>query len=160
MPLTYDKEAPIVVKNEGFVAAGRTVPFPAPETTDVLWLPAHLAEDARNGRIRTLTICGDSLKGVGIFDGDRVVCKKAFHRKEITDKTICIVYIPQTGDTVAKRVRFVNENLMLLQPCNDAEEEMRVHPDSVEIRGVVIDLLRGPDKLGRFDRGYDDGVPL
>jgi len=144
----------IEVENEGFVAAGRTLAFPAPESTSFVALPERLLNLAQKGMIKTLTISGNSLSGVGIFDGDRVVCKKAFSKKEINNNTICIVYIPALGETVAKRIRFVG-GYLVLKSCNGEVSDMKMKPEEVEIRGIVIELLRSPDDLGRFDRGYE-----
>ena len=138
----------VEVQNEGFVAAGRTVPFPALARSTMITLPPNLADLARKGMIKTLTISGNSLEGVGIYDGDEVVCKKAFSKKEINNQTICIVYLPATGEVVAKRIRFQAEWL-ILKSCNNGVPDMKVRPDDVDIRGVVISLLRGPDELGR-----------
>jgi SOS-response transcriptional repressor LexA len=109
--------------------------------------------------IKTLTISGNSLEGIGIFDGDKVVCKKAFSQKEIGNDTICIVYIPALGETVAKKIRFLGGH-MVLKSCNNEVPDMKVKPDDVEIRGVVIELHRKPDELGRFDRGYESDYPF
>ena len=147
------------VEDEGFVAAGRTINFPAPESTTIIALPPRLAELAKKGLIKTLTIYGNSLEGVGIYDGDKVVCKKAFSKKEVTKHSICIVYIPATGEIVAKRVRFVDDWL-ILKSCNDDVPDIKTKPDDVDIRGIVIALHRGPDKYGRFDRGYEPEFPF
>ena len=149
----------VEVEDEGFVAAGRTINFPAPDSTTIVALPPHLADLAKKGLIKTLTISGNSLEGVGIYSGDRVVCKKAFSKKEITNKSICIVYIPATGEVVAKRIRFSGE-WIVLQACNHEVPDIKVKPDDIDIRGVVIALHRGPDEYGRFDRGYEPEFPF
>ena len=149
----------VEVENEGFVAAGRALPFPAPEGTAYVALPDHLLDLAKKGMIKTLTIHGNSLEGIGIFDGDKVVCKKAFSRKEIGRQTICIVYVPALGDIVAKRIQFVGDDL-ILKSCNNEVPDMKVSPAEVEIRGIVIELLRRPDEYGRFDRGYVNDIPF
>jgi len=146
------------LEDEGFVAAGRTIPFPAQPSTTLVPLPQSLAELAKNGLVRTMTVYGRSLEEIGIFDGDKLVCKKAFHKKEVGPNTICVVYIPTTGEVVAKRVKF-QENMLVLRSCHGEVPDMYVKPDDVEIRGVVIGLWRSPDNLGRFDRGYDEDIP-
>lgn len=148
----------IEVQDEGFVAAGRTIPFPAPESTTLVALPPALADLAKQGLVRTMTVFGNSLEGVGIFDGDKLICKKAFSRKEIGHHTICIVYVPNSGEVVAKRVLF-RENMVVLRSCNGDVPDMIFNKDEVDIRGVVIGLHRQPDKIGRFDRGYDSDIP-
>lgn len=148
------------LEDEGFVSAGRSIiPFPAQPSTTIVALTPEQAALAKQGLIKTMTIYGNSLEGIGIYDGDKVVCKKAFHKKEITPQTICIVYVPQTGEIVAKRVRFLGKEI-LLRSCNRESPDIYVDPESVDIRGIVIALHRSPDALGRFDRGYDEDIPL
>ncbi len=149
----------IEVSDEGYVAAGRMVAFPAPESSTTLALSKPMAHLAKQGLLKTMTISGNSLEDIGIYDGDKVIVKRAFSKKEVGPHTICIVYIPATGEIVAKRVSF-NQSHILLRSCNRDVPDMYVEPNEVDIRGVVIGLHRSPDALGRFDRGYDEDIPL
>jgi SOS-response transcriptional repressor LexA len=152
-----DVELEIVeVESEGYVAAGRTIPFPPPESSTLLALPPQLVQLAKQGMVKTMTITGNSLSGVGIYDGDEVVCKKTFSKKEIGRNTICIVYIPATGEVVAKKIDF-RDDYLILRSCNADYPDMKVKPDDVDIRGIVIQLVRKPDFDGHFDRNYGDG---
>lgn len=146
-------------ENEDFVAAGKMIPFPAQKSTTILALTPQQATLAKEGLIKTMTVYGNSLEDIGIFDGDKVICKKAFHRKEIGPHTICIVYVPSIGDSVAKKVRILGKET-LLKSCNRDVPDMYVDTETLDIRGIVIGLQRSPDSLGRFDRGYDEDIPL
>lgn len=155
------KEPTIVeVDDEGFVAAGRTVAFAAPDSTSFLALTPVEADLAEKGLIRTMTIAGPSLEGIGLYDGDKLILKKAFSRNEITRDTVCIVYMPTRGEEVlAKKIRFEGE-FIKLRACHAEVADIFVNKDDVEIRGIVIGMQRRPDSHGRFDRGYDSGIPL
>jgi hypothetical protein len=147
------------VENEGFVAAGRTVPFPAPDTTSFVSLSPAEADLAAKGLIRTVTMCGRSNEHIGLFDGDKLIVKKAFSRSEILPKTVCLVYMPNLGEEVlAKKIRFEGEWIKLRSSHNEFAD-IFVPSEEVEIRGIVIGMQRRPDSNGRFDRGYDDGIP-
>jgi hypothetical protein len=149
----------VQVEDEGFVAAGRTVAFPAPDSTSFLALTPAEADLAERGLIRTMTICGPSLEGIGLYDGDKVILKKAFSKNEITRDTVCIVYMPALGEEVlAKKIRFEGEWIKL-RACHPDVGDRLVKPEEVEIRGIVIGMQRRPDPHGRFDRGYDSDVP-
>ena len=144
------------LENEGFVAAGRVVPFPAQvQQPATLALSPAQAALASEGLIKTMTINGDSLEGIGIFDGDSVIVKKAFSKREIGSNTICIVYIPANGEVCAKRVKF-GEGRIRLESCNRDVPPMYFEPNDVEIRGVVIGLHRKPDAFGSFLKGRID----
>ena len=150
------------VENDGLVAAGRVVPFPAQiQKPAILALLPHEASMAERGYIRTMTVNGNSLEDIGIFDGDSVIVKKAFNKREITSKTVCIVYIPANGEVCAKRVRFA-EGRVALESCNRDVPPMFFHPDDIEIRGIVIGMHRTPDVTGSFAKGRlsTDDIPF
>jgi len=149
----------VEVENEGLVAAGRTLAFPAPESTSIIALPERYADFAKTGKIKTLTVSGNSLLGIGLHDGDELICKQAFSKKEIGPNTICIVYIPALGEVVAKKIRFVAGELVL-RSCNPDVPDIKARENDVDIRGVVIGLHRTPDEYGHFDRGYEPDFPF
>jgi SOS-response transcriptional repressor LexA len=149
----------IEVENEGYVAAGRTVPFPAPDNASVISLPKSLIPLAKQGFIRTMTVHGTSLQGVGLYENDEVVVKKAFKKEEIKPQTICVVYIHNYGEILAKQLRFRGEHI-ILKSCHDSVPDFKVQAEDVEVRGIVIRLLRNPDDMGRFDRGYVSEFPF
>lgn len=145
----------VSVENEGFIAAGRVIPFPAQSAATLTALTREEEALADRGLIKTMTIVGDSLEGVGIYNGDEVIVKKICDKKDITRKTVCVVYIPSTGEVCGKRVRFAR-GAVTLESCNPDVPPMYFHPDEIEIRGTIIALHRTPNIDGRFDRGYED----
>lgn len=153
---------PTELADSGFVAAGRSVlPFPTPESTTIVPLTPQQAKLAAKGLIQTMTVYGPSLERVGIFDSDKVIVQKAVSRKQIGRDTICIVYIPSSGEVVGKKLVFLGKEV-LLKSCNRNVPDIYIEADSIDIRGIVIGLYRPPDSFGRFDRGYNDfsDIPL
>lgn len=150
----------VEVRDEGFVAGGRTLPFQAPETTSYVSLTPAEAELARKGFIATVTLAGPSNEQIGLFDGDKLIVKKAFSRSEITRDTVCLVYMPALGEEIlAKKIRFEGDHVKLRSSHQDFKDVI-VPKDEVEIRGIVVGMQRRPDSHGRFDRGYDSDIPL
>ena len=91
------------------------------------------------------------MEGIGLFDGDQVICKTAFSKKEIKAHSICIVYVQPLNDTFAKRIIF-KDGYVILRSFNPNIEDMIYGPDEIEIQGIVLNLLLGQDASGRFQR--------
>jgi hypothetical protein len=143
----------VVVSNrpEATAGPGKLLPFPVDRDQETLALPPKLASMARQGTVDLVTLTGNSLEGVGIYDGDQVLVKKAFSRKEITAKTICIVYLPDTNETLAKKVVY-KKGSVILKSFHPAIADMILKPEQVEVQAIVVRLLRKPNEDGRFDR--------
>ncbi len=143
----------VVVSNRPDATAGpgKLLPFPLDRDQETLALPPKLASMARQGTVDLVTLTGNSLEGIGIYDGDQVLVKKAFSRKEVTQKTVCIVYLPDTNETLAKKVVY-KKGSVILKSFHPAVADMILHPEQVEVQAIVIRLLRQPDGDGRFDR--------
>ena len=149
----------VELENHGYVAAGKTVAFQPPAGTTTVPLPPALAREARKGLVGTMTAHGRSLEGVGIFDGDVLIVRRAESRREIGRDTICIVYIPATGEVLAKKIRFMDD-VILLRSSNAEVPDIKVKATDVDVRGIVLFLYRKPDEYGRFDRGYVNDIPF
>jgi hypothetical protein len=130
---------------------GNLLPFPSDRDRETLALPPQLAGLARKGMVDLVTLSGNSLEGIGIYDGDQVLVKTAFSRKEIKAKTICIVYLPERNETLAKKVVY-SKGWVTLKSFHPDVEDMVFRPDQVEVQAIVLRLLRRPDENGRFDR--------
>jgi repressor LexA len=118
----------------GMIAAGR--PIEAIETPEEIEVPASLLGP---GARYTLRVRGDSMIEEGIQDGDVVVVRSA-RRAENGQTVVAIV----DGEATLKRfhregpaARWVE-----LRPANAAMKPIRVAADRVEIRGVLVGLLR------------------
>jgi repressor LexA len=116
----------------GVVAAGR--PIEAIETPEEIDVPAALL--GKGGERYALRVRGDSMIEDGIHDGDVVVVRRA-RRAENGDTVVAIV----DGNATLKR--FYQSGVRVeLRPANAALAPIRVATDRVEIRGVLVGLLR------------------
>jgi len=116
----------------GVVAAGR--PIEALEVPEELDVPATLL--GRGGERFALRVRGDSMIEDGIQDGDIVVVRRA-RRAESGETVVALI----DGDATLKRFH-QSGNRVELRPANAALAPLRVAADRVEIRGVLVGLLR------------------
>jgi repressor LexA len=151
LPEQTDRNVIAVVQSSGGVAAGRIVPFPVPGDTLYVPLSPRDAAAAQAGLVSYMTVFGDSLTGVGILDGDKVIVQRITSLQEITDTTICIVLIRNSGDPVAKRV-IRRGGMVTLRACNPDVPDCHFLPEEVQIQGRIIGLYCRPDAAGSFKR--------
>lgn len=115
----------------GRIAAG--VPITAEENFEETYpLPAEMFDVASD--LYMLTVCGDSMVDVGIYDGDKIVV-----RKQSTAENGEIVAAMVDGEATVKRF-FKKDDHIILRPENQNMEDMVF--DSVEILGIIVGLLR------------------
>ena len=88
------------------------------------------------GERYALRVRGDSMIEDGIHDGDVVVVRRA--RRAQNGQTVVAVV---DGEATLKRFRHVGDRIEL-RPANAALQPIRVAADRVEIRGVLVGLLR------------------
>lgn len=116
----------------GRVAAGQ--PIEAIETDDTLTVPeAYLGR----GRTYALLVKGDSMIQDGILDGDHIIVEE----RADADNGQTVVALVDGAATV-KRFHREGPGLIRLQPANDGIPPIRVKDTDVEIRGVVVAVLR------------------
>jgi repressor LexA len=116
----------------GVVAAGR--PIEAIETPEEIDVPPALL--GKGGERYALRVRGDSMIEDGIRDGDVVVVRRA-RRAENGQTVVAVV----DGDATLKRY-YLSGARVELRPANAALAPIRVTADRVEIRGVLVGLLR------------------
>jgi repressor LexA len=116
----------------GVVAAGR--PIEAIEDPEEIQVPGSLL--GKGGERYALRVSGDSMIDDGIHDGDVVVVRRA-RRAENGETVVAIV----DGDATLKRFHQFGARVEL-RPANAALAPLRVAADRVEIRGVLVGLLR------------------
>lgn len=93
--------------------------------------------------VGTVEVSGNSLSGDGIFDGDRLICKRVFDASEIRNGRLVVAYLP-TGRSVVKRIYFEGEKI-ILRSTNPAYDDMVFGPDEIRIDGIVKELVRTLD---------------
>lgn len=144
------------VPYEGMVGAGRVIPFVPKGGTMPVAVPDYIPDSEPLG---TMTVSGGSLARVGIIDGDIVLCRKVFNKRDIKNDTVCIVYDPGSGEVSAKKIKF-RENLLVLRYCGyENLPDRHVSPEAVEIRGIVISASRHQTEWPFIDEDYSD-IPL
>lgn len=126
-----DKMMPLV----GVVTAGS--PILAVETTeDYFPIPPDL--EYLDGKLFMLTIRGNSMINVGIYDGDSIMIKK-----QSTAKDGDVVIALNEDDEATCKTFYKEKNGMIrLQPENDTMEPIFVSADSCRILGIAVGLYR------------------
>lgn len=117
----------------GDVAAGTDV-LATENVEEILPLPADLTGD---GDLFMLRVRGESMIGVGIFDGDFVVARS---QSRANDGEIVVAGIPG-GEATIKTFHKKGRNIEL-EPANDALETMVFEPGEVWIYGKVVTVMR------------------
>jgi repressor LexA len=116
----------------GKIAAGRPIEaLPQPEQIQV---PPHLRTDKP---CYVLQVVGDSMREVGILDGDYVVIEQRDHARngEI------VVALVRGEEATLKRI-LQKPGRTVLCPENSAMEALKFHPDEVQIQGVLVGQMR------------------
>jgi len=123
--------APTPIPLLGVIAAGEPIePIESPEPIDV---PASLHGP---GQRYALRVRGDSMIEDGIRDGDVVVVRLA---RDASDGETVVAVVD--GEATLKRF-YRRGTEVELRPANAALHPIRARADRVEIRGVLVGLIR------------------
>ena len=117
----------------GRVAAG--VPIEAIETDDTLAIPEDFVRRPRNAF--ALRVQGESMVGEGILNGDYVIVEKR-PAAENGETVVAVL----NGETTVKKFYRERGGRVRLQPANPQMEPIVVKEKDLEIRGVVVAVLR------------------
>src|SRR5690349_2076827 len=90
----------VEVPHLGSIDCGNVLPFIQTSELVTVVIPS----DIPVGEVFTLKVRGVSLTKLKIYDGDLLVCRRKFSTHQITERTVCAVYIHSTGELVAKRI--------------------------------------------------------
>jgi len=115
----------------GRVAAGR--PIEPVEVAETVSLPEDLLG---RGETFALKVVGDSMIGDGILDGDVVIVET---RSDAPNGSTVVALVG--GDATVKRF-YRRRGRIHLVPANEHVEPIVARPEEVQLRGVVIGLLR------------------
>ena len=121
-------ELPLV----GRVAAG--VPIEAIEHSDAISVPEEMVG---RGESFVLKVKGTSMVQEGILDGDYVVVQAREHADN-GDTVVALV----RGEATVKRFYREKGGMVRLQPANDSLAPILARAGDVEIRGVVVAVMR------------------
>lgn len=117
----------------GRVAAG--APIEVIETQDILTIPEDFVRRPHNAF--ALRVQGESMIGEGILDGDFIVVES----RPSADDGDTVVAIVNGGATVKKFYRQAS-GAIRLQPANPQMAPLVVPENDVEVRGIVVAVLR------------------
>lgn len=116
----------------GRVAAG--APIEALEQPDTIAVPEELVG---RGDTFVLRVHGNSMVKEGILDGDYIVVESR-SQAENGDTVVALVQ----GDATVKRFYREKAGMIRLQPANDQMEPILARTADVEIRGIVVAVMR------------------
>jgi repressor LexA len=120
----------------GRISAG--VPLLAEEQVEstIQLDPSQLPRGAGGHRLFALKVTGDSMRELGILDGDTVIAKQT-ESPSIGDIVVALV----DNETTVKSL-YVKEGQIELRPANPDYASQFYPPDRVFVQGVVIGLHR------------------
>jgi repressor LexA len=117
----------------GRVAAG--APIEAIETNDSLMIPEEFIRRPHNAF--ALRVQGESMIDEGILDGDFIVVEK----RPAADNGETVVAVVN-GEATVKKLYRERGGKIRLQPANSRMKPIMVKEKEVEIRGIVVAVLR------------------
>ncbi|MDF1821852.1 MAG: transcriptional repressor LexA [Alcanivoracaceae bacterium] len=86
-----------------------------------------------------LKVEGDSMKDVGILDGDLIAVRKADNARNGQ------IVVARIDDDVTVKTLRIDSNSVTLEPANDAYQPIRVAPNELFIEGIFVGLIRDVD---------------
>ena len=116
----------------GKIAAG--YPIEAVENPDTISVPPQMTG---MGEHYALTVEGDSMKDLGIMDGDTVIIKRA---DRATDGTVVVALVD--GFEVTLKKMFRRGTSIALEPANPAYQTRIFSAERVEVQGILVGLMR------------------
>ena len=116
----------------GKIAAG--YPIEAVSNPDTIAVPPQMTG---SGEHYALTVEGDSMKDIGIMDGDVVIIKRT---DRASDGTVVVALVD--GFEVTLKKIFKRGSSIALEPANPAYQTRIFSADRVEIQGVLVGLMR------------------
>jgi len=139
MILTDWKRAKTVnLPDYGQVGAGKIVEF-VPRGKQRINVP----NSQRTEGLVTVSVCGDSLRDLGINDGDNLVCQTKFEKSEVKNGKLVVAQLPCLGLVVKFFFQF--ENKIILRSANPRYEDLIYDADLVEIKALVIQSVKNWD---------------
>lgn len=124
----------------GFIAAGKPIPVPTPDTwnnqeLDTVDLPQELTG---NKQLYALRVKGHSMIDALIDDGDVVLMEPAIN---VENGEMAAVWLKDEQAVTLKKVYFERERV-ILKPANQTMKATVTYPENVEIQGKVAGVLR------------------
>jgi SOS-response transcriptional repressor LexA len=102
--------------------------------------PVTVPQSQRTEGLVTVSVCGDSLRDLGINDGDRLICQTKFEKPEVKNGKLVVAQLPCLGLVVKFFFQF--ENKIILRSANPRYEDLIFDVDLVEIKAIVIQSVK------------------
>lgn len=117
----------------GYVAAG--MPIEAVTTAESIAIPESLISGKRDTYV--LRVRGDSMIEEQIRDGDWVIVED----RKSADNGEMVIALVEGSDVTLKTFYWENGRIRL-QPANASMQPIVLDPDSVQIQGVIVGVMR------------------
>jgi len=139
---SWESEVRFQVPIIGYIAAGKPIPVPTPDTWDVTAAAETLgvAADLTRGKkgVYALKVKGWSMVDALISDGDIVLMECV---NVVENGEMAAVWLKSEKEVTLKKV-YVEPGRVRLQPANTQMQPIYAEPDNVEIQGKVIAVIR------------------
>ena len=122
----------------GQVGAGKIIEF-IPLGKRAVTLP----QSRRTEGLVTVTVSGDSLRDMGINDGDNLICQTKFEKSEVKNGRLVVAQLPCLGLVVKFFCQFKNK--IILRSANPRYEDLIYDGDLVEIKALVMQSVKNWD---------------
>ena len=122
----------------GQVGAGKVIDF-IPRGKSAVNIP----HSQKTEGLVTVTVSGDSLRDLGIADGDRLICQTKFEKSEVKNGKLVVAQLPCLGLVVKFFFQF--ENKIILRSANPRYEDLIYDKDLVEIKAIVVQSVKNWD---------------
>lgn len=125
----------------GHIVASQPVEIPSDighVVNDFIEIPPMMLKGADPEEVFALKVKGDSMIDAMIREGDIVIMK---HQETAENGDMVAVWLDERGETTLKY--FFNEGSRIrLQPAHPTMEPIYVNPDTCQIRGKVLSVIR------------------
>lgn len=130
----------IPARAQGQIGAGKVVDFLP--LNKHKWIP--LPKNAKTSdRFDDYEICGESLEGIGIFDGMSLTCRTTFEISDIKPHKVCIVLLLHTNEQTAKMVQINHqEETVTLIGANPNYKSTTYFYDEIQILAIADEVRR------------------
>lgn len=121
----------------GRISAGAPLLAEENRETTIQFDPALLPKGAGGHQLFGLRISGDSMRDLGILDGDIAIAKH-IGTASIGDLVVALV---ENVETTVKTL-YIHDQQVELRPANPSYQSQFYSPEQVQIQGVVVALHR------------------
>lgn len=129
----------------GYIAAGEPIPVLSSEladseSIDTLEVPLNfIPQRSKTKNIFALRVKGLSMIDALIDDGDLVLIEST---PQAPNGTLVVAWLKEENEATLKRF-FLEGSMVRLEPANRSMEAIYVRGENLEIKGVVLGVIRG-----------------